>query len=202
MPRGDTERYFRDIFGGFSLVEVKLLLILANRKGTIRTEGDLRRLASLDHQAVKHAVWKFRDQGFMPLGLPRFHSGEFVLTEKGDKAWFDSQVAVTRAIQDGKLAESSLTEKIVRQLRSLVAVGVLVDPELDPELLDRLERDLAGSSLNKLRRDTREAVSQLPTSPAYEALKRTFYRYIRGKGIDYKRAGAQANLALIETNGD
>ena len=43
MPRGDTERYFRDIFGGFSLVEVKLLLILANRKGTIRTEGDLRR---------------------------------------------------------------------------------------------------------------------------------------------------------------
>jgi len=202
MPRGETEHYFRDIFGGFSLVEMKVLLVLYQRKGQIRTEGDLRRLTSLDHQAVAHAVSKFREQGLLPRGLPRFHSGEFVLTENGDKSWFDAEVALTRALQDGKLAVSSLTDKTFRQLRSLVSVGVPVTPELDPELSDRLERDLAGTSLTKLRQDARDAVRQLPRSPASEALKKTFYRYIRGKGIDYKRAGAQANMALIETNGE
>ena|SRR2546430_6084327 len=195
MPRSETEHYFREIFGGFSMVEMKVLLVLHDRKGEIRSEGDLQRLTNLDHQAVAHTVRKFRDEGLLPQGLRRFHPADLVLTEKGDEAWFDSLVALTRALQDGKLEWSSLTDKLVRQMRSLVAV-------LDPKLNVRLEKDLAGSSLTKLRQDARGVVGQLPQTQAFDALKHTFDRHIRGKPLDYKKAGAQANVALIETGGN
>ena len=113
-------------------------------------------------------------------------------------------VSFTRALQDGKLDFQSLTAELADQLWSIVAALVAVlDPKLKfKELKDRVERDLEGSSLSKLRRDAREVVSQLPETPAFDALKDALDRYVRGKGLDYKRAGALGNMALIEPNGE